>query len=431
VAHVGREKDLVAFNLMIRQAIRKVGNYAYCLPTFKQCRLVIWDSITNHGQRFLDYIPKELIKSINSQELRITLHNGSHIQLIGSDSYDTALVGTNFRFVCLSEYALCDERVYALVRPILNANGGILMILSTPRGQNHLHTLYNIAQANPDQWYCSKLTLDDTKHIDVEEIQKEIDSGEISKEMVQQEYYISFDLGASGSYYGKYLDEMNLNGQITSVMWQSEFPVSTAWDIGVRDSTCIIWFQRIGRNIHIIDCYENSKEGLEHYIKIIQNKPYIYDKHWAPHDIAVKEFGSGLTRLEKARQLGLRFETREAGTRSGLPHISIEDGIEACRSTFSRLYIDEKRCSELIKALSNYRQEYDEKHKVYKNRPLHDKNSHFADAFRYLVLSLSRTRDSQTNAEELERRYLQTVHGQSELPGFFGNDKFRSHEWRY
>ncbi len=418
----GPGKDICAFNLMIRQAIRKVGVYMYCLPTFRQAKLVIFDSITNDGKRFLDFIPREIIKSINSQELKIALTNGSIIQFIGSDSYDTSLVGTNPRMVIMSEYALADPRAYHFIRPILNANGGTMIILSTPRGKNSLWELYNIAKDNPNEWFCSKLTLEDTKHISWEEIQKEIASGEISEDLAMQEYFCSFDQGVEGAYYAKYIDKMRLNGQLGQVPWESSFKVSTAFDIGVRDSTCIIWFQRVGQTIRIIDCYEKSKEGLEHYVKVIDNKPYSYDKHWAPHDIAVKEFGSGLTRLEKARQLGLKFETRDGGTRSALPHISIEDGIEACRSAFSRIWIDEQRCAPLIRALENYRQEFDTKRKVYRDRPLHDNNSHFADAFRYLVLSLSRGRDGQTTADELEKRYLQTVEGTQNMPGFFRDD---------
>jgi hypothetical protein len=246
---------------------------------------------------------------------------------------------------------------------------------------------------------------------------------------VQQEYYCSFDQGHAGAFYAKYIDKLRINGQIGKVPWEPQFLVSTAIDIGMRDSTCIIWFQRIGQVIHIIDCYEKSKEGLEHYVNVIMDKPYRYDKHWAPHDIAVKEFGSGLSRLEKARQLGLKFETRDSGTKSALPMLSIEDGIEAVRSTLPKMWFDEHRCAPLIKALENYRQEFDEKRKVYREKPLHDASSHFADAMRYLVLSLSRTRDGQSSTpEELERRYRQaqgySSDGLGAGQGFF-NDNHR------
>ena len=418
-------KDMCAFNLMIRAAIRRVGVYMYCLPTFRQAKLVIFDSITNDGKKFLDFIPKELVVSTNSQELKIVLYNGSIIQFIGSDSYNTSLVGTNPRMVIMSEYALADPAAYHFIRPILNANGGIMILLSTPRGKNSLWDIYQIALNNPDDWYCDKLTLEDTKHIAWEDIKKEIDSGEISEDLAMQEYFCSFEMGVEGSYYAKYIDKMRISSQISQVAWEPAFKVHSVWDIGVRDSTAIIFFQLIGQTVRIIDCYEKNKEGLEHYVQILNSKPYSYGKHWAPHDIAVREFGSGLTRLEKARALGIKFESRDGGTSSALPNISIEDGIEAVRSSFAKMWIDEERCKGLIKALENYRQEWDSKRKVYKSQPLHDNNSHFADAFRYLVLSLSRTRDGQSSPEQIEARYRDAqgyAQGAKITQGFFRDD---------
>lgn len=397
-------KDIVCWNLMIRQAMRKIGVYFYCLPSFSQSRRVIWNSITNDGMRFIDFIPPELIKASNSQELKITLINGSIIQLIGSDSYDNSLVGTNPCMVVFSEFALADSDAFKFVMPILNANGGSLIVVSTPRGKNEFWNLFNIAQ-NSSEWFCQKLSLTETKHIPLEVIKQDIEDGLVSIDLVQQEYYCSFDQGTEGSYYAKYIDRLRINRQIGNVPWEPAFRVSTAFDIGVRDSTCIIFFQIIGKVIHIIDCYEKNKEGLEHYVNVVMNKPYQYDKHWAPHDIAVKEFGSGLTRLEKAKQLGLKFETRDSGRSSALPNISIEDGIEAVRSALPKMWFDEDRCKPLIKALENYRQEFDNKRKVYRDKPLHDSSSHYADCMRYLVLSLSRTRDSNSTAEEIDRRY--------------------------
>src|ERR1044071_9388462 len=152
----------------------------------------------------------------------------------------------------------------------------------------------------------------------------------MSEDLIQQEYYTSFTMGVEGSFYAKYLDKMRVNGQISVVPWESAFKVHTAWDIGVRDSTSIIFFQTIGQTVRIIDAYENSKEGLEHYVKVIENKPYSYGRHIAPHDIGVKEWGSGMTRIEKAKQLGINFTVA--------PDVSIMDGIESVRSTFSKIW---------------------------------------------------------------------------------------------
>jgi hypothetical protein len=198
------------------------------------------------------------------------------------------------------------------------------------------------------------------------------------------------------------------------VPWESAFKVHSSFDLGIRDSTTIIFFQTIGQTVRIIDCYENSKEGLEHYIKVVNQKPYDYGKHFAPHDIQVREFTSGMTRIEKAKQLGINFTVA--------PNLAIEDGIESVRSCFSKCWIDEKQCAPLIKALGNYRQEYDIKKKVYKSRPLHDWSSHFADAMRYLAISLPKTRDG-SSPEALEQRYREAMYGtNSNLPSVFRDD---------
>ena len=417
-------KDLMCWNLMIRAALRTVGVYFYMLPTYRQAKLVIWSSITNSGDSFLSYIPKELIKSQNSQELKIELTNGSIINLLGSDSYNS-IVGSNPRMIVISEFALCDPDCLAFFRPILNANGGILCLISTPRGKNHLFDMYQIAKSNPQEWYAELLTVHDTKHISWDEIQKEIDSGEISEDLAAQEYLCDFDLGIDGSYYGKYIDKMRLEGRLSTVSWLPSHKVETAWDLGFSDNCCIIFFQRVGQAVHIIDTYENSQEGLEHYAKVLENKPYSYSRHWAPHDIAVREFGSGLSRVEKARQLGIKFEIKDNGTSSALPNLSIMDGIEAVRSSFVRMWIDDKKCAGLIRSLENYRREWDKKHKVYKDNPLHDASSHMADAMRYLCLSLSKSKDGQTTPEELRAMHRKAMYGENDhgfgqqIPGMF------------
>lgn len=396
-------KDLACWNLMIRQALNRVGVYWHVLPTYAQGKKVIFDGIEDSGRKFLDYIPKELIVSINSREMKIRLRNQSIIQIIGSNNVDQ-LVGSNPLGCVFSEYALTDPRTYPLLRPILTANGGWCIMVSTPRGYNHLYDLFRIAQSNPNDWFSYLLTVEETKHISLEEIERERASGEMSEDLIQQEYYCSFSMGVEGAYYTRYLDAMHLNNQIAQVPWEPAHKVHTAWDLGMRDSTSIIFFQTVGTTIRIIDCYENSGVGLEHYAKYLSEKSYIYGKHIAPHDIAVRELGTGMSRLEKARQLGIRFIVAA--------NLSVADGIEAVRTSLPKIYIDTLRCAPVIKMLESYRKEFDSKRMVYKDHPLHDKHSHIADALRYLCISQPKTRDGLT-AEDIERNYRKAKYGNS------------------
>lgn len=404
-------KDFVCFNLMVRAALKRVGLYFYLLPTAVQARRVLFEGMTSDGKKFLDFIPDELIKRVNMQQMLVELKNNSSIQFIGSENYDS-LRGTNPIGVIMSEAAYSHPQAYPTIRPILLANNGWIVFISTPNGQNHFYTLYNIAQANPEEWYSCLLTVNDTQHISEEEIRREVESGEISEDMSRQEYFCSFDIGAIGSYYGKYLTNMELNHQIGVVDWEPNFPVHSAWDLGVRDSTVILMFQIIGSAIHVIDMYEKSDVGLEHYVNVIQAKPYTWGKHIAPHDIQVREFtAGGLTRLEKAAQLGIKFMIA--------PKLSIIDGIESVRTALPRMHIDNRKCKKLIAAIRDYRKEYDSKLQVYKNHPLHNHLSHAADALRMLCVSLPKLRNT-ADPEALERRYRETVYGnQANLPPAF------------
>jgi len=411
-------KDICAFNFCIRQCLKKVCIIYYLLPKLTQARKVIWDGIMIDGTSILSFIPPEVIANKNSQEMKIRFVNGSILQMGGSDSYDR-LLGTNPYGIVYSEFSTSDPKSYQYLRPILSVSDGWALFISTPRGRNHFYNLYNFALESPD-WFAYKLTIEDTKHITVEQVKKEaredaaIDGieGEISDEMILQEYYCDFNRGIEGSIYCKYIDKMNLNGQITHVPYQSGFPVNVAIDIGVSDATCIIWFQCIGTLVHIIDCYSNTGQGLEHYAKVIQSKDYVYGHYFAPFDISVKEWGSGQTRIEKAKELGIRFKI---ATR-----VSIEDGIESVRSAFSKIWIDEVKCKPLLKSLEAYRYEFDEKNKRYRDNPCHDWSSHYCDAMRYLAVSIHRCRDG-ASPEDLDKRYNEVMYGSGKLGGFFSD----------
>jgi phage terminase large subunit len=405
-------KDIVGLNLIIRAALRRIGVYYYIFPTYSQAKKVIWDSITISGEKFLDYIPKELIASTNATEMKIKLTNGSLLQLVGSDNFDS-LMGTNPLATVFSEYSLQDPRAWQYIRPILLANDGWALFLSTPRGKNHLFELYEIAK-DSKEWFVDKLTVEDTKHIPIEAIEREIAAGEMSDDLARQEYWTDFSLGVEGSYYSKYIDRARLKGQIGHVPYEPGYPVHTAWDIGVADHTAIIFFQVVGQIVRVIDYYEKNGVGLDHFVKVIQSKEYVYGKHFAPHDMRQRVWTEGgMTRIEKARQMGINFVIA--------PEVSIIDGIEAVRALFAKLWIDQTHCENLIKALENYRSEYDPQKRLYKSSPLHNWASHACDAMRYLALSIPKTAPGLT-PEELDRRYNEAMNPQGNFPKFFQDD---------
>lgn len=305
------------------------------------------------------------------------------------------------------------SQVFDFVIPRTNSFfSNLFLSHNTPRGKNHLWDLYQVAKESP-LWYCSKLTIEDTKHITKEDIERERQEGIMSEDLIQQEYYTDFTLGVEGAYYAKYIDGLKVKGQIGEVPWNPGHRVHTAWDLGIRDSTTIIFFQMIGSNVHIIDTYENTKEGLEHYVKVVFDKPYVYGRHVGPWDLAIREFSTGVARIDKARQLGISFFIA--------PKMPVIDGIEAVRSLLPRCWFNETTSRPLITALENYHQEFDTKNKIYKDHPAHDYSSHFADSFRYMAISLPKIKQG-TTPEELEKRYQETMHPQGYLPSFFRDE---------
>lgn len=376
VWHRRAGKDLTVINHIAREMYRRVGAYYYFFPTYKQAKKVIWNGMARDGRKFTDYIPQELRVKTNDSDMLIQTENGSIFQLIGTDNID-AVMGANPVGCVFSEWSLQNPAAWDYIRPILAENNGWAIFIYTPRGKNHGWTTLQTARAYPDVWYSEVLDVETTQAIDKETLEQE--RAEIIRKdgndaLYQQEYMCSFDVPIQGAYYAQQLMVADKEGRITSVPYEEQVPVHTAWDLGIDDSMTIWFFQIVGREIHFIDYYENYGEGINFYIKHLQKKPYIYDRHFAPHDIKVRELGTGKSRYEVAKNLGIDFEVGRK--------LPIDDGIQAVRSVLSRCWFDEKKCEQGLSALRSYHKEWDDNNQVFKNKPLHDWSSHGADAFR-------------------------------------------------
>lgn len=365
-------KDKTLWNLLLKKSAERIGNYYYYFPTMSQGRKTIWQGRDKAGFAFLDHIPGEIIKRKSEQEMRIEFIYGSGVQIMGTDRLE--VVGPNPVGCVFSEYSLQDPRGWDYIRPILAENDGWAIFNYTPRGMNHGFDLYKMAQKNPD-WFCELLTVDNTEAISKDAIRKERNAG-MKEALIKQEFYCSFEYGLEGSYYVDEIAELRKQGQIGDVPAQ-DIQTHTAWDIG-EDQTSIWFIQITGQKINIIDYYEDTGKGLKEYIRVLQQKDYVYGNHLAPHDIAAREWGSGQARIDRAAELGIEFEI--------VPKESIDDGIGAVRSLITRCWFDQNRTKKGLHALMNYQREWDDKYKTFKANPKHDWASHAADAFRTLAM---------------------------------------------
>lgn len=203
----------------------------------------------------------------------------------------------------------------------------------------------------------------------------------------------AFEQSVEGAYYKRQIDDIYASGRLTHVPYEPSALVHTFWDLGVSDMTCIWFIQQVGREYRVIDYYENSGEGLTFYRDMLEQKReqmhYRYGLHVAPHDISHREFSTGMSRIEQAERIGIKFEIAEK--------LSIADGIEAVRAVLPMCWFDEQRTELGFSGLQAYRKEWDDKYGVWKAKPCHDEASHPADAFRTFAVALQKVRDHMSN----------------------------------
>jgi len=270
VWHRRAGKDSLAINFAACAAQKRVANYWHMLPTTAQGRKVVWEGIDGNGRRVIDQaFPKSIRTGKLDDEMLLRLEGGSTWQVVGSDNFDR-LVGANPAGIVFSEWALADPRAWDYIRPILAENNGWALFIYTPRGRNHGAAMFDMASATPG-WFAERLTVDDTGAIPPERIEEERRSG-MADELIRQEYFCSFQAALVGAYYGPALEAAESNGRIRRVAHDPALEVVTAWDLGIGDSTSIWFAQLSGSEIRLIDYYEASGVGLDHYAAILKER---------------------------------------------------------------------------------------------------------------------------------------------------------------
>lgn len=206
----------------------------------------------------------------------------------------------------------------------------------------------------------------------------------MGEDAYNQEFECSFDAAVKGTYYGTHMAEAQVKGRIISVPYDPALGVITAWDLGIGDSTAIWFAQRAFREIRLIDYVELDGQGIPDIVKYLQSKPYVYTTHLLPHDAAARELGTGKSRQEVLRNLGLSVDV--------LPRMKVDDGIQAVRNLLPLCWFDEHQTHRGIECLREYRREWDDKLNMFRNKPLHNQYSHGADAFRMLAIGIDKER---------------------------------------
>lgn len=390
VAHRRFGKTVWAVNELLDQALRckrESPRYAYIAPFFNQAKDVAWEYL----KRYTAPIPG---MSPNESELRVDLPGDRRIRLYGADNADR-IRGLYFDGVVLDEPAQMQGRVWSeIIRPALADREGWAVFIGTPMGRNAFFDLYDGASKGfktPDgqrlavdpTWRATLYRASETGIIPAAEL--EAARTAMTPAQYAQEFECSFEAAVVGAYYGALMAAAEKEKRITSVPWEPRAKVWTAWDLGAVNFA--MWFaQQVGNEIRLIDFIGEGGKPLSWYAgEILERKQrgWAFAEHLLPHDAEAPEMGSGKTRVEMLRELGISVRVLPQGGAG-----AVDDRINAAQMLLPRCWFDATKCAHGVEALRQYRTEWDDKLKVFKGHPLNNWAAHPADAFGYLAMGL-------------------------------------------
>lgn len=393
IAHRRWGKDEIVLNGFRELSQKRVGTYWHCFPEYAQARKAIWNGINGHtGKRRIDEaFPPEIRKRINDNDMFIETVWGSTWQLLGSDRYD-ATVGSGPVGIAYSEWALCNPAAWAYHKPMIEETDGTAAFITTPRGNNHAKTMYDRAVGN-DHWFAQLSGVLDTGALTKAQLDESLAEYQdlygidLGRAMFEQEYYCSFAGAMVGAYWGAELAIAEKQGRMSKTVSVAEkYPVHTVWDLGKAVNNPIWCFQIIPgeRGPRIVDFYRPESDDLEQWIIWLNERGYT-GNDYVPHDALNSEWGGIRTRIDTLHLLK-RKPIR-------IPKVSVADGIAAGRETIKVAQwhggVDDRavRVALGIDGLKNYRREWDDDRKTFRENPIKDWAEHIGSAWRYMGLA--------------------------------------------
>jgi len=371
VVHRRAGKTVAAIHDIVIKALRttkKQPRYAYVAPFYSQAKSIAWTYLKDAVRGFAI--------EMRESELSVTLPNGAVIRLFGADNPDT-LRGLYFDGIVLDEFGDFRPKLYGeVILPTIADRQGWLLAIGTPKGKNN--AFYQICQRAKysEEWYFKELKASTSGLLPQSEL--DLMREQMSPEQYDQEFEISFSAALIGTYYSTQINMMEKEGRIDKKYdYDPNFPVYTASDIGITDSTVFWFWQPRPDGICVFDMEHSNGKPIQYYTDMLKHKPYEYETVWLPHDARAKSLQTGKSTVEQILAAGLPCRI--------VPMLKVQHGIDAVRATFPNIYMN-PRVEYGIEALRVYRRKYDEVNKVFLDKPLHDWASDFADGFRYMCL---------------------------------------------
>jgi phage terminase large subunit len=240
----------------------------------------------------------------SESELTCRLPNRAQITLYGGGQAYNRIRGLYLDGAVLDEFPLINaEALNSVIRPALADYGGFGVVAGTPAGRDHFYELKVQAERHPDLWDVFNIPVTETNALPIDELEEM--QVTMSPHQYEREMLCSFEAPVENSYYGDLMVQAKMEGRLCGVPVEPRAKVITAWDLGMKDLTTIWFAQKVGQEIHFIDFYQSSGKGLDHYARVLQEKGYLYGHHLLPHDIKMRELGTGRSRFETLLSLGI------------------------------------------------------------------------------------------------------------------------------
>lgn len=398
VCHRRFGKTVFSVNEMLDQAFRcerENPQYGYLAPTYGQAERIAWDMLKQYTANIPGVVYNE--SKLTCVIPRPWKKDRIKIFLLGAEN-PNSIRGMYLDGVILDEFADMSPLIWTeVVRPLLADRKGWAIFIGTPKGQNHFYSVYKMALKNQGKgWHACIHKASTSGVIPPEELESL--RAEMPEEKFQQEFECSFTAALTGAYWGKQLESLEQNGRITRVPHDPALEVDTHWDLGVNDTTTIWFTQQYRNEIRVIDYYEMSGMGLEHYAQIIRGQSpdgkgkhraaYAYRYHNWPHDGSARDLTTGKERSVAWRDLTGKMPVVH-------PRYDVGDSIDAARRLLPRCVFDIEHCSDGLDSLKSYQKKWDSKAMIWQDKPQHDWASHGADSFRLMAMGLRPSRESE------------------------------------
>lgn len=376
VAHRRAGKTVACVMELLTRALatpKPSARYAYIAPFREQAKTVAWAYLKHYAQA----VVRDPVTDMRESDLEVRLFNGSTIRLFGADN-PNALRGMYLDGVVMDEYADMRPSLWGeVIRPTLSDRRGWAVFIGTPRGRNAFYEINQQALTDPD-WFHLELKASETGLLPESELSDARKT--MTANQYEQEYECSFDAAIIGAVYAKELLAARKQERVRRIPYDASRLVYAAFDLGKRDATAIWFYQVIGKEVRVIDYFEDQGETTAYYASVLKGRGYNYDTLYLPHDGDKEEAPTGLTWAGVLRSNGFKVEI--------VKRISIEEGINAAKMLFPRVYFDADNCQPGLEALQAYQWGYNARMDELKTAPVHNWASHGADAFRYLAISV-------------------------------------------